>query len=81
MIKQLFIFLCFLPIFLAAQVQVFNAGIGGHNTKNGLSRISNLLKQYKPTILVIGFLAFAAFFLVGGTIATIIDTIRNFLKK
>lgn len=33
------------------------------------------------TILVIGFLAFAAFFLVGGTIATIIDTIRNFLKK
>ena len=55
MIKQLFIFLCFLPIFLAAQVQVFNAGIGGHNTKNGLSRISNLLKQYQPTILVIGY--------------------------
>ena len=55
MIKRLFLSFVFLPILLAAQVQVFNAGIGGHNTKNGLSRISNLLKQYQPTILVIGY--------------------------
>ena len=40
---------------LAAQVQVFNAGIGGHNTRQGVKRIDNLLRQYKPTVLVIGY--------------------------
>ena len=38
-----------------AQIQVFNAGIGGHNTRQGLERIDTLLLQYKPTILVIGY--------------------------
>ena len=46
---------CFLPLLLAAQVQVFNAGIGGHNTWQGVKRIDNLLRQYKPTVLVIGY--------------------------
>ena len=39
------------------QVQVFNAGIGGHNTRQGVERIDSLLLQYKPTILVIGYCA------------------------
>ena len=45
----------FIPMLLAAQVQVFNAGTGGHNTRQGINRISGLLTQYKPTILVIGY--------------------------
>ncbi|MBQ6599343.1 MAG: hypothetical protein IJH79_17480 [Lentisphaeria bacterium] len=44
-----------LPLPPAAQIQVFNAGIGGHNTRQGVNRIDNLLMQYKPTILVIGY--------------------------
>ena len=47
--------LAFLPCLLAAQVQVFNAGIGGHNTRHGLKRIDQLLLQYKPTVLVVGY--------------------------
>ena len=50
-----FITLFFLPFLLSAQIQVFNAGVGGHNTGNGVKRINKLLAQYKPTILVIGF--------------------------
>ena len=45
----------FIPILLAAQVQVFNAGIGGHNTRQGVKRIDNLLRLYKPTVLIIGY--------------------------
>lgn len=55
MLKKILLFLAFLPCLLAAQVQVFNAGIGGHNTRNGLKRINNLLEQFTPTVLVIGF--------------------------
>ena len=53
--KKIIAALCCLPLLLSAQIQFFNAGIGGHNTRNGLKRINNLLMQYKPTILVIGF--------------------------
>lgn len=53
--KKIIVALCCLPLLLSAQIQVFNAGIGGHNTRNGLKRINNLFAQYKPTILVIGF--------------------------
>ena len=53
--KKLIVSIFFIPILLAAQVQVFNAGIGGHNTRHGKQRINNLLAQYNPTILVIGY--------------------------
>ena len=43
------------PLLLSAQVQVFNAGIGGHNTANGVKRADALLRQYEPTVLVIGY--------------------------
>ena len=55
MIKRILLAGCFLPLLLAAQVQVFNAGIGGHNTRQGVKRIDNVLRQYKPTVLVIGY--------------------------
>ncbi len=55
MIKKILLLLAFLPCLLAAQVQVFNAGIGGHNTRHGLKRIDQLLLQYKPTVLVVGY--------------------------
>ena len=46
---------CLLPSLLMAQVQVFNTGISGNNTRQGVKRIGNLLRQYKPTVLVIGY--------------------------
>ena len=55
MIKRLMFTSFLLPLLLAAQVQVYNAGVGGHNTRQGLKRIDNLLRQYKPTVLVIGY--------------------------
>ncbi|MBQ6598494.1 MAG: hypothetical protein IJH79_13155, partial [Lentisphaeria bacterium] len=55
MIKRIIFGGCFLPLLLAAQVQVYNGGIGGHNTRQGVKRIDNLLRQYKPTIVVIGY--------------------------
>ena len=67
---RLFTALLFLPLLLSAQVQVFNAGIGGHNTRNGVKRIHSLLAQYKPTILVIGFGANDA-----------VNSVLSFLKK
>jgi lysophospholipase L1-like esterase len=55
MIKRILYCGCFLPLLLAAQVQVYNGGIGGHNTRQGVKRIDTLLRQYKPTIVVIGY--------------------------
>ena len=55
MMKRILLAGSFLPLLLAAQVQVFNAGIGGHNTRQGVKRIDSLLRQYKPTVLVIGY--------------------------
>ena len=55
MMKRIMFAGCLLPLLLAAQVQVFNAGIGGHNTRQGVKRIDKLLRQYNPTILVIGY--------------------------
>lgn len=54
-VKRIMFAGCLLPLLLAAQVQVFNAGIGGNNTRQGVKRIDNLLRQYKPTVLVIGY--------------------------
>ena len=55
MIKKILLLTAFRPCLLAAQVQVFHAGIGGHHTRHGLKRIDQLLLQYKPTVLVVGY--------------------------
>ena len=55
MLKKILSVIFILPLLLAAQVQVFNAGIGGHNTRQGVKRIDNLLRLYKPTVLIIGY--------------------------
>ena len=55
MMKRIMVAGCLLPSLLMAQVQVFNTGISGNNTRQGVKRIGNLLRQYKPTVLVIGY--------------------------
>ena len=55
MAKLFFAWLLCVPLLLSARVLVFNAGIGGHSTANGVKRINALLKQYEPSILVIGY--------------------------
>ena len=55
MAKKIAAWLICAPLLLSAQVQVFNAGVGGHNTAQGVKRIGALLRQYKPAVLVIGY--------------------------
>ena len=55
MLRRFLFAMLFVPVLLAAQVQVFNCGIGGHNSRNGIKRLDDLLKQYTPTVLVIGY--------------------------
>ncbi|MBQ9502359.1 MAG: hypothetical protein IJU70_09410 [Lentisphaeria bacterium] len=55
MAKLFFAWLLCVPLLLSARVQVFNAGIGGHSTADGVKRIDALLKQYEPSVLVIGY--------------------------
>ena len=55
MAKKIAAWLICAPLLLCAQVQVFNAGVGGHNTAHGVRRIGALLRQYKPAVLVIGY--------------------------
>ena len=55
MVKKFLAWAVCAPLLLCAQVRVFNAGVGGHSTVNGVKRAEALLRQYEPAVLVIGY--------------------------